>query len=166
MTRNDAAEREFVIIVAPESRAGLAPLLSAQQRRHRLARLLRSAVRAIAVSPALASPAPGAISHQQSGAMPRRNPTRPTGHDLGRGIRSGPEDCLAPASASARDHQLREANRRGQGARLNRARQARRLRGHDGRFPTAKLEAIRDIKALSTWVGGCKVYRAPGYELS
>src|SRR5579871_6074283 len=31
-------------------------------------------------------------------------------------------------------------------------------------FLTAKPEAIRDMKALSTWVGGREVYRAPGYE--
>ena len=31
-------------------------------------------------------------------------------------------------------------------------------------FLTAKLDAIRDMKALSTWVGGREVYRAPGYE--
>ena len=31
-------------------------------------------------------------------------------------------------------------------------------------FLTAKPETIRDMKALSTWVGGHEVYRAPGYE--
>ena len=31
-------------------------------------------------------------------------------------------------------------------------------------FLTAKPEAIRDMKALSTWVGGREVYRAQGYE--
>ncbi|SHN82193.1 amidohydrolase [Bradyrhizobium erythrophlei] len=31
-------------------------------------------------------------------------------------------------------------------------------------FLTAKPEVIRDMKALSTWVGGREVYRAPGYE--
>jgi predicted amidohydrolase YtcJ len=31
-------------------------------------------------------------------------------------------------------------------------------------FLTAKPETIRDIKALSTWVGGREVYRAQGYE--
>jgi predicted amidohydrolase YtcJ len=31
-------------------------------------------------------------------------------------------------------------------------------------FLTVKPEAIRDMKALSTWVGGREVYRAPGYE--
>jgi predicted amidohydrolase YtcJ len=31
-------------------------------------------------------------------------------------------------------------------------------------FLTAKPEAIRDMKALSTWVGGHEVYRAQGYE--
>jgi predicted amidohydrolase YtcJ len=31
-------------------------------------------------------------------------------------------------------------------------------------FLTAKPEAIRDMKALSTWVGGREVYRAPGYD--
>ena len=31
-------------------------------------------------------------------------------------------------------------------------------------FLTAKPETIRDMKALSTWVGGREVYRAPGYE--
>ena len=31
-------------------------------------------------------------------------------------------------------------------------------------FLTAKLETIRDMKALSTWVGGREVYRAQGYE--
>src|SRR5579872_4254883 len=31
-------------------------------------------------------------------------------------------------------------------------------------FLTVKVEAIRDMKALSTWVGGREVYRAPGYE--
>jgi predicted amidohydrolase YtcJ len=31
-------------------------------------------------------------------------------------------------------------------------------------FLTAKPEAIRDMKALSTWVGGHEVYRAPGYD--
>jgi predicted amidohydrolase YtcJ len=28
---------------------------------------------------------------------------------------------------------------------------------------TATPEQIRDMKALSTWVGGREVYRAPGY---
>ena len=31
-------------------------------------------------------------------------------------------------------------------------------------FLTMKPEAIRDMKALSTWVGGREVFRAPGYE--
>jgi predicted amidohydrolase YtcJ len=31
-------------------------------------------------------------------------------------------------------------------------------------FLTAKLEAVRDMKALSTWVGGREVYHAPGYN--
>ncbi len=31
-------------------------------------------------------------------------------------------------------------------------------------FLTVKPETIRDMKALSTWVGGREVYRAPGYE--
>jgi predicted amidohydrolase YtcJ len=31
-------------------------------------------------------------------------------------------------------------------------------------FLTARPEAIRDMKALSTWVGGREVYRAAGYE--
>ena len=31
-------------------------------------------------------------------------------------------------------------------------------------FLTAKVETIRDMKALSTWVGGREVYRAQGYE--
>jgi predicted amidohydrolase YtcJ len=31
-------------------------------------------------------------------------------------------------------------------------------------FLTVKLDAIRDMKALATWVGGREVYRAPGYE--
>jgi predicted amidohydrolase YtcJ len=31
-------------------------------------------------------------------------------------------------------------------------------------FLTAKPETIRDMKALSTWVGGREVYHAPGYE--
>jgi hypothetical protein len=31
-------------------------------------------------------------------------------------------------------------------------------------FLTAKLEAVRDMKALSTWVGGREVYHAPGYD--
>ena len=31
-------------------------------------------------------------------------------------------------------------------------------------FLTAKPETIRDMKALSTWVGGHEVYRAPGFE--
>ena len=31
-------------------------------------------------------------------------------------------------------------------------------------FLTAKPDAIRDMKALSTWVGGREVYRAQGYE--
>ena len=31
-------------------------------------------------------------------------------------------------------------------------------------FLTAKLETIRDMKALSTWVGGHEVYRAAGFE--
>jgi predicted amidohydrolase YtcJ len=31
-------------------------------------------------------------------------------------------------------------------------------------FLTANPETIRDMKALSTWVGGREVYRAPGYE--
>jgi predicted amidohydrolase YtcJ len=31
-------------------------------------------------------------------------------------------------------------------------------------FLTVKPEAIRDMKALSTWVGGREVFRAPGYE--
>jgi predicted amidohydrolase YtcJ len=31
-------------------------------------------------------------------------------------------------------------------------------------FLTAKPEAVRDMKALSTWVGGREVYHAPGYE--
>jgi predicted amidohydrolase YtcJ len=31
-------------------------------------------------------------------------------------------------------------------------------------FLTAKLESIRDMKALSTWVGGREVYRAEGHE--
>jgi predicted amidohydrolase YtcJ len=33
-----------------------------------------------------------------------------------------------------------------------------------GDFLTVKPEAIRDMKALSTWVGGREVYHAPGYE--
>jgi predicted amidohydrolase YtcJ len=31
-------------------------------------------------------------------------------------------------------------------------------------FLTVKPEIIRDMKALSTWVGGSEVYRAQGYE--
>jgi predicted amidohydrolase YtcJ len=31
-------------------------------------------------------------------------------------------------------------------------------------FLTAKPEAVRDMKALSTWVGGREVYHAPGYD--
>jgi predicted amidohydrolase YtcJ len=31
-------------------------------------------------------------------------------------------------------------------------------------FLTVKPETIRDMKALSTWVGGREVYRAQGYE--
>jgi predicted amidohydrolase YtcJ len=31
-------------------------------------------------------------------------------------------------------------------------------------FLTAKPEALRDMKALSTWVGGREVYHAPGYD--
>ncbi len=31
-------------------------------------------------------------------------------------------------------------------------------------FLTVKPETLRDIKALSTWVGGREVYRAPGFE--
>jgi hypothetical protein len=31
-------------------------------------------------------------------------------------------------------------------------------------FLTAKPEAVRDIKALSTWVGGREAYHAPGYD--
>jgi predicted amidohydrolase YtcJ len=31
-------------------------------------------------------------------------------------------------------------------------------------FLTVKPEAVRDIKALSTWVGGREVYHAPGYD--
>jgi len=31
-------------------------------------------------------------------------------------------------------------------------------------FLTAKPETIRDMKSLSTWVGGREVYRAQGYE--
>ena len=31
-------------------------------------------------------------------------------------------------------------------------------------FLTVKPETIRDMKALSTWVGGHEVYRAEGYQ--